>query len=101
VKIDLEEKQRPMSGGHVDIGALFSGRQIWATETGGEWNQQTYLYQDEGIYWFEEYSPAGHNMFIIGKDELREYVVKLLPVLFTPEELKQLMTPAPPAPAQA
>jgi hypothetical protein len=73
---------------------VFNGRQIHATETGGDWPEQTYLYQDEDVFWFEQYNPAGRRSTIHTKSDLKEHVTKLIPILFTPEELKQLVKPA-------
>ena len=71
------------------------GKQIHATqETNGEWKKDTYLYQDEGGFYFEQYmcdGHAGHETMFIMESELKEHVAKLIPLLFTPEELKKLM----------
>jgi len=78
-----------------DISALLAdGRQIHATENGTDWKQSTYLYEDDGkgFFFFEHISPAGHFFVNINRDELKEYVAKLLPVLFTAEEMKKLLS---------
>ena len=74
------------------------GRQIHATQHGeGEWKNSTYLYEDDLIYegdevsfYFEQHRRSGRGRVHIRKGELKEHVAKLLPLLFTPEELKKL-----------
>ena len=69
------------------------GKQIHATqETNEEWKKDTYLYQDENVFYFEQYhGGGGHQMMSVTESEMKEYVTKLLPILFTPEELKKLV----------
>ena len=73
------------------------GKQIHATQNlsdGEGWKEDTYLYlRDNGAFYFEQYANdghSGHTTLFITRNELKEYVTKLLPLLFTPEELKRL-----------
>ena len=76
------------------------GKQIHATysETdatdGSRWRTDTYLYrEDNGQFYFEQYNRNQHQTTLwLASEELREYVVKLLPLLFTPEEVKKLLS---------
>lgn len=100
VKIGVERKPEPVD--HEAMEQFWheaqlsyienpGGRQIHATQhADGEWKDNTYLYQEGGAFYFERFSGSDHTIFFIQRNELKEYVAKLLPILFTPEELKQL-----------
>lgn len=71
------------------------GKLIHATqEVNGEWKRDTRLYQwPDGTFFFEQSEcdgDAGRNTLYFSESELKEHVAKLLPILFTPEELKKL-----------
>lgn len=69
------------------------GTQIHATQhAAGESKEHTYLYQEAESFYFERFSPRDHMILFIPRDELKEYVAKLLPVLFTPEQMKTLLS---------
>ena len=86
----------------MDINVIIpGGRQIHATQNGGEWKIDTYLYEDnlgegESDFYFEQYCPTDHQLIYIPRAELKEHITKLLPLLFTPEELKKLCEGSPP-----
>ena len=90
-------RNRIFPGGHVDVRVLGpGGKQIHATqEVNGEWRCDTYVYEEEGdcgpFFYFEQHSNSGDKLLFIPKDQLREHVVKLLPRLFTAEELRNLL----------
>lgn len=70
------------------------GKQVHATRQGdGKCSVDTYLYQEDGPFYFEKYSRWEHTILFLHRDELREHVAKLMPLLFTPEELKQMLAP--------
>ena len=78
------------------IVSIPGGKQIHATQKVSEgWKEDTYLYQEEdGLFYFEQYANDGHSgrdTLFLHKEELKEHVAKLLPILFTPEELQQLV----------
>ena len=97
VKIDVVERQEPVSGDGTNVfhqlfEESFGGKQVHATEHGSrEQKRDTYLYKDDRGFRFEQYvGNQNHDMLQITSEESREHVAKLLPVLFTPEELKKL-----------
>lgn len=96
VKIDLVERQEVV--GCEALNEIFnerpSGKQVHVTEhVTRDWKRDTYLYKDNEEFRFEQYvSNQHHEMLRIASKELREHVTKLLPVLFTPEELKTVLS---------
>ena len=97
VELEVVEKQDPLID--LAIQRFFiefpGGKQVHATQHGNdEWKQDTYLYEEGELFYFESYASNGqHEMFLIRRSELKEHVAKLVPLLFTPEELKQLLAP--------
>lgn len=97
VKVGVEKKQDPLGDAAECNRALQllyiespGGRQIHATQhADGEWKEHTYLYQEGEAFYFERFSHWEHLILFIQRDELKECVAKLLPLLFSPEELKK------------
>ncbi len=105
VKIGVEKKQEPLGREAAEAVEQFfiesqlsyienpGGRQIHASQhADGEWKEHTYLYQEGESFYFERFSHWDHTILFIQRDELKEHVAKLLPVLFTPEEMKKLLS---------
>ena len=78
---------------YPDLCEFDDGDLVHNTDSGGDWWQQTYLHQDGDIFTFTQYNPGGRSATIHNREELKEHVAKLIPILFTPEELKKLLAP--------
>jgi len=66
--------------------AIPGGRQIHATQrVNGEWKQDTYLYRDGNLFYFEQYDTNGaHILMLLSPQEMREFVEKVMPFLDPP-----------------
>ena len=101
VKIRLEKKQDPL--GDLAIQRFLidnpGGKQVHATQNvSGDWKEDTYLYQEDDSFYFERYcSNHQHDILFLHKNELKEHVAKLVPLLFTAEQLKQVLAPTTPS----
>ena len=70
------------------------GKQVHASQyVSGYGKRDTYLYQENGSFYFEQYEKNRRQETLwLASEELKEHVVKLLPVLFTAEEMKKLLS---------